>query len=713
MTDALQPAPEDPPPAPAVETPSSRRHAVWVGVAIIVLVGALWGRHLADWVGWQTVASEDFSDPTWSQRWIEPPSVRGLFAVQDGRLVSTSDSDALLIFRQRLTTPLVIEYSGQILPGATPCDLSVQWSEDSGLAEDPARFGRAGRSYMIQAGAFTNQFCAIYQNPGRRLLAHANRRLEVGRTYRFRVELDGVRMRMSIDGETVLEQEDDYPTRSGCLALYGYYKGKAFDDVRILQGRRSNCASETEAADIASVEGRWEAAAGLYARVAETAVDASLALYRKGLAEWRGGQAERAAKTWSKVAEPAFADRIACHRLEAALGGQAGTPHLTGFEELWRDRPSARPQLRLAWRNLLQRLVLAPQRDPLVVDYLLAVREKLFAQDESARYLAANALMEMGLLEEVIKRFPEERNLCISSMLRLGRSAEALALPDIAIDDRRHAHGMRGEFARVIELKGLGPPWRAWTLIRMGQAEQALREEVDAAYPVLLHLGRAAELLATTPLSGQAANDTLICLGRLEEAAGDGVPGLSGSGGSVIAMLMLGQVDLAERIGKAPRHAIRCMQAAETGDAVACTRLLQLLRMPAQSGGSYGWFPAMVVRPFIERLNGEADAFASQLRPRLDLLSGTFQRTPWYLARALLGDAPVDSVLEIPCASEAKAWHALITGVRAEITGDRAAARQGYEAFSALPMHQRLLVMNAPDPDVEWFVAWRLRALAK
>jgi eukaryotic-like serine/threonine-protein kinase len=699
-----------------------RRHrrpllaVVALTAATVLAIGMLWGRQVRDWSAWQEVAHEDFSDPTWSQRWIEPPTKHGMFAVKDGRLVSTSDGDALLIFRKRLTTPVAIEYSGEILPGSQPCDLSVQWSEDSGVAEDPARFATQARSYMIQAGAFTNEFCAIYQNPGRRLLAHANRQLEVGRTYHFRVELDGVRMSMQIDGETVLEHVDEFPTQSGWLALYGYFKGKAFDDVRILQRRPGNQSGPLASADLASVEKRYGAASELYARATEGLDDPVLiqqALYRKGLAEWRDGQPERAGRTWSQVSDPALALRVACVKLEGSFRSDGSTPRLTGFEEMYTARPEARPMLHRVWQSVLQQQVEAQRRNPLVIDYFLSMRDKLFPRDESARYLAATTLLALGRSDEVLQKFPEERNACVRAMLALGRSEAALALPYISQDDRRHAYGMRGEYEKVMSLPGLGAPWNIWTMVRMGRAEDALQVELNAAYPVFLHLGRAAELLETVPLSGQAANETLVCLGRLQEAAGDGAAGMPGSGSSVTAMLLLGQVDLAERIGKLPRNAIRCMQAAERGDATACARLRSQLVMPTQLSGSYGWFPSLVVGPFIDWLQGDAGALEEQMRPRLDLLSGVFQRTPWFITRAVLGDTPVDEVLGMPTVSEAKAWHAVAAGMRAEVQGDKVAAQRAYTAFVNLPMQHRLLTMNSPDPDVEWFVAWRLRALAR
>ena len=67
----------------------------------------------------------------------------------------------------------------------------------------------------------------------------------------------------------------------------------------------------------------------------------------------------------------------------------------------------------------------------------------------------------------------------------------------------------------------------------------------------------------------------------------------------------------------------------------------------------------------------------------------------------------------MPMASEAAAWHLLTSGICAELTKRPAEAITAYTAFTQLPTHQRLLGLNTPDPEVEWFVRWRLRTLAK
>jgi hypothetical protein len=101
----------------------------------------------------------------------------------------------------------------------------------------------------------------------------------------------------------------------------------------------------------------------------------------------------------------------------------------------------------------------------------------------------------------------------------------------------------------------------------------------------------------------------------------------------------------------------------------------------------------------------------TQTRPHLDLLAGTYAKSRWFVARALLGEIPTDAVRDMPCRDEAEALYLVSAGMKAELDGKHEVARSSYDAFKALPMHQRLLANNLPDAEVEWLVSWRLREL--
>jgi len=129
--------------------------------------------------------------------------------------------------------------------------------------------------------------------------------------------------------------------------------------------------------------------------------------------------------------------------------------------------------------------------------------------------------------------------------------------------------------------------------------------------------------------------------------------------------------------------------------------------------GHSGWFAPMVVRPLVDRWNGDAQALETQLRPQLERLSKTYGKRGWFVSRAILGDSEPEAVMGMTAVSEAGAWRLVAAAIREELAGHPTEALAAYAAFVALPIHQRLLALNVPDVEVEWFVAWRLRALAK
>lgn len=688
--------------------------AAAVLVAVCIAVVLPWLRPWEEGIAWSQVVAEDFAAPSWRERWIEPPSPNGMFAPADGKLVSTAPRDAFLIYRRRLTTPVAIEYTGEMLPGSLPCDLSVQWSEASGIAEDPARFARDGRSFMIQAGAFGNSFCAIFENPGRRLLAYSNRQLAVGTAYRFRVVLTGTRIALYIDDALVLEHDDPMPTQSGFISLYGFYPGKAFSDVRILSGTPANQPTVLALGDDAFIRGRYQESAEHYAAVVEQVEDPALlqqALFRQGLAEWHLGSTERASASWDRIADPDLRTQIACLRLETPATNGPKNPHVTQFEEQYLAHPEQRERLRRTWINIVQQWGNSSSPNAPAIASFIDVHQRLFPDDQACRYVAAMRLLSLRRHQEVIDTYPDQRSALARAMLALGRSRDLVESDWVGTDERVHALMMRGEFEEALRIPGMFPSARVTALIHTQRLDEALAAE-GGAHAALLRLGRAAEILERPDVSGAAANEALICLGRWNEAAGSGLAQIPSSGSSSVAMLLLGHLDLAEVAAKKTFPAIRFMRAAETGNDQDYLRYHDQIVLPPDLAGSSGWFAPVLMRPFVDVLHGDPTAWETQTRPHLDLLSGCYGTTPSVVVRAILGDIPLHQVADLPRTFEAEAWTALASGMKAELAGDHDGAIGHYRAFLALPLPKRLLVGNLPDPEVEWFVAWRLRALS-
>jgi len=666
------------------------------------------------------IVNESFDDGSWRDRWVE--LVKGSFISDKGRLVTQAPEAAWLVFRQRLVAPVAIEYTGQILPGARPCDLSVVWNEKEGDPSTLFLTGDQAPKYMIQAGAVDNSSCCIYQLPTYRRVAHANRQLETGRDYRFRVEIEGERVSMSIDGRKVTEFRGMFPASSGHLMLYGYYPGKAFDDVVITQKAKPAVVSPVAAGDALYQFRHFEDAAAYYDRVAASypgEVVGQQALFRKGLSERELKRYDAARETWQRLSDRRLRELAECLSLEDLLRIWQIDTLANRFDNYYRTRPGIRSELRQQWQTIMHLLDSDPRRDESVSMRMIGLRDSLFPEDSASAYEAAHALLRMERFEAILVGYPEETRVRQLAQLALGRTEEVLKTPW----EHAAAGFIRGDLEGMLQSQDLSPETRAFFMCKRGWANEALRD-TGQAHPAQLYLGQAGQLLESLksgPYRGDTvANDCLIALGRFAEAAGAGVPGIR-SGNSPRAMLLLGRLDDAQRVmttsdywaDPLPLEWARLIVAVEGGQNAEAARLRPLVTLPKNLARQGGWFAGMVIAPFVDRLGGDQDALKRSCTKAVADWPLVFSKRPWFLARYILGECSEAELLAQPVAYEAPAWLAVGKALRAELAGQPDEALVAYKAFVNLPLHQRLLDRNTLDVQVELFVAWRIRALAK
>ncbi|MBN8526663.1 MAG: hypothetical protein J0M02_15120, partial [Planctomycetes bacterium] len=556
------------------------------GLAIAMLAGfgawKAWERYQDRWG--PAIVDERFDDGSWRERWVE--ASKGAFLVDKGRLVSQAPRQAVVSYRRRLVAPVAIEYTGQIVPGSRPCDLSVWWNEREGGPDQAARPSATAAMYMVQAGAVDNSYFAVFQQPGYRRVAHANRQLESGRDYRFRVEIEGDRISMAVDGETVMEYRALFPATTGYISLYGYYPGKAFDDVRIFQKRPRPADAGVVAGDTLYQYRHFDEASAVYQRTAEAHAGqqtGELALFRKGLAERAAGRVEHARDTWMRLGDRRLQHLADALRLEDLLEQWQLDTLEARFANYYRERRDVRPDLRLQWQRIMQLVSTDPRSDEASVMRLIALRDACFPDDSASAYVAATAMLRYERFEEILAAFPEERATCATAQLALGRGDDQLG------DPLRRASVLwqRGDLEALLQLQEVESSLRAQAMCKRGWAREALRDTGEN-YPAMIQLGQAEELLASLAAApyrvDNIANDCLIALGRYEEAAGDGVAGIA-SGRSPRAMLLLGRIDAAERRMRAldfwdaplPVEWARLIVAAEAGRAAEVARLRPLV----------------------------------------------------------------------------------------------------------------------------------------
>lgn len=692
-----------------------QRGRAWQATAAVLLAAAVaagwWAASRQRGGGeWNLVVAETFEDDVWRTRW----SGAGAWVVRDGMLISTAKDSARLNLRQRLHVPVAIEYTGRMLLGQRPGDLSVVWSEGGAEGQGTQGQKAAGaRSFSIQAASNDNSYFGIFEQPGYRRLAHNPLQLEQGRDYRFRVEIDGERIAMLVDGKLVLEHRDSFPSTSGYISLLGWHPGKGFDDVRIYSRPPEATVPAAAMGDALYNYGHYDDAASLYGRLAEVGDRESplvqQVLFKKGMAERRAGRTGDSNATWSDLTDPTLAETADALRLEDLFATGQRDLFLERLRSYWRRSTRAHRELRLQWATVASKVAEARSIDRPFAEALLALRKEVFPTDAITGYEAARLLLRLDRNEEMLREFPGERLHAVAALMALGRLDDLDKLPWVGQYDQVQMCFSRGDFQGVIDNQDPGSYQRAVAMCKSGRAADI--QGTFARHPGLLHLGRAAELLQVKDLNPVAVNECLIALDRIAEAAGTGDPDHPGSGNDWRAHAMLGHVAEAEAVDGQPIPWLRLLAALEAGDAAAAAAARAEVKPPPSF--RYGWFPGMVIGPFADRLAGKPAALDESLAVMAKGWKQVHGQRAWRFARGALGEVGEAEVVGMPAVSEGRAWWLVASGLLAE-RGDRPAeARAAYAAFVALPGHQRLLEDNSVSAPVECFVRWRLRALTR
>lgn len=654
------------------------------------------------------VVEEHFDDDSWAARW----AMRGRWERKDGRIVSQSEAACALILRQRLTPPVAIEYTGRFSATVHPGDLSVWWCEDDAATLRPDEDTDNARGWFIQAGAYTNSWCCIWQTPDRLRTQVGSLVLEPDRDYRFRVEIGTDTLRMLIDGRQVLEHRELFPIGSGTIALYTWDPGKTFADVSVWQSDVPQLISPLAIGDEAYRAGRFADADAAYARVAQAHRGSQLgtdALYYQGMAQRRQGAAVLARKTWDQLppgdlrlqAEALIIDDL------VAQGELANAAER--FRSMWRDHPGLRPLLRQRWQSCGQRLMQVADRQPAVVEAWIGLRDQTFADDQASAWLVADLLNRMGRWDETIRRFPDEHRAVAPALVALGRGAEVLAAPWSLPEERIRAMVGLGDVEAALRSPDLNRGLRASLLCKLGRAEEAA---LLAPYPALLYLGRGESLLEQN-ISKAMANTILIASGRLAEAAGAGVAGSPRSGNDPTALLLLGRLDEAEQ-QQADTRLFQLLEQLTIGDLAAARALradaeLSLRRNNATAFAS--WFGKCPGLGLVDVALGEPDALRRALERGASATG--FGGRMALVCSAVLDPAQEPALLAMPWRTEAEAWLLIARALRGELAGKSGEALDAWRAFAALPPLRRLLVEHRPSTEVQAFANWRIAALRR
>ncbi len=694
-----------------------RRHArvFWSSAAavtaIVVLGGILYGERLKEIATWGSPVLVERGEPGWRDRWTV---WAGGFEPVEGGLRSTGGSESWVTLREPLAGDVAVEFDGIIEPECLPGDLSIFWtSEPYGTRRDVV-----GDVVKVQVGAFGNSYSAI-TGPGTTHYAYSDLRLEAGRTYRIRMEVEGSTVRMVVDGRMLCTYTDRLPLSGGFVTLYSYYSGHSFQNIRVFARGIAQKVPATEIGDSYLRRRLFDEAAAEYHRVSVSHRGTALAreaAYKEGLCRFRQGEsdakrADEAAALWRSLEGGEWGNEIAMQRLHRRFdqGERAGL--IEQMESLYRSGDeAARLGVVIAWTRFTNATTqAASDGDASQLDalhQLIALHDRVFPERKIADRTASEALIVLDRQQEVLDHYPSQIEHVARALICLGRPLEILE----RFKDRPSLCAMAlfasGRTAEITGSLENPPPWVADGAIERGEAAALLAANPDWVYP-LQHLGRLQEVLDHPRATRSHRRYALMLLGRQDE--------LTDPEDTAAASVMVARGQYAEALrayGSSYHNATLVRHAAGLDAWIAGDRVRALDLFAVRPGVEFHrsrmLLSQFVIVPFLRELNGEVGAVSSWCTGVVATHRWSLGQHPWHCARYLLGEIGDAEFLAQPHRHFAPGELAICQGVRSELAGDRTAARAAYRRYLDIPLYRRGAEV---DPITDRFARWRLEQL--
>ncbi len=725
-----------------------RRHArvFWTAAAFaVVLIGfAAWLyrwklKQMAYWG--RPIYVETFdTDEGWRNHWRP---YHGSMVVRDGHLVTTdaAEPQSSAMYARRLYGSMAIEFDGTMTHGNSPGDLSVLWAEDTTLDSSGQCVDSLRRFLLLQTGAYDNTqaiIVSVQDTGGGQRLSYADMRLDMGRTYRIRAEVDGYNLRLLVDGRMVCSYTALVPYTSGFFGILGVYPGKTFDNVKVYVKGVAEVVGALAIGDSYYKRGLFAQAADEYALVARSHAGTRLghaARYKQGLSLRKSGDEAGAFALWESLRGTTMDGAVRCHAMERMLALKQDSSLVHELEATWAESDEiTRSRMTDIWAAALMEQIRSCRTA--AVARSLQVQQHLFPDLTQHHGVAAEGLRYLGRYEEVLKKFPNQRVQCAHALSQLGRWDEVVR----DYGEIRHvAAEALLRVGRPDQVLLSYPGLRSFctrAYYEMGRYEDVLRDYPDQTNlcgAALLTLGRPQESLARYGANRGTAALALMRLDRTDKVLRDYADLRdmcamalleSGQFGRIITdyadqqteyvralMYLHRDTELASHFAGREMpvevaYYVGMRRYAESHGPVD-SMFAQAHALPVAMNAREVEFAHWQMVPFLREIEGQPGALAAACSTYASTRRHLHAQRLWHDAALILGMIDSTTFFAQPCRERAEGRFALAAALRAEQHGDPARARRLYEDYLALPVHRKEV-----SPAVEVFVQWRLTRLA-
>ncbi len=686
-----------------------------VGIAAMltaaVLLGMLLFTNRDDWFRGPRIASvHTFTSGAWEHEWQR---TAGEFQQIEDRLVSAGSQHNAVQLTQTLSVPVTIEVEAEMLKDYPAGDLTLIWHEKP-MA--PGDWLYVAPGYHLQAGGDDNHTIGIRRIPSGQYLDQLPRKLEIGRRYRLRAEIEADRLRLFIDDEMVSEYIPPIPLTQGYVGLLAYYPGKAFGPVRVTTTAPAARVSALAVGDALLRLGLLKDAANEYKTQADHQNNhdlAETARYREGLSWFLAERHADADAAWEQLPLGRWQLLAQCLQVQRwSLEGrhQAVCDRLQALAQ--HTEPALRSAVRGQWVESLRRL---PERDEsALLDNFLAIAQNTFANDPIVRSEAARACLRAGKLTLALE-WSEGIPLVHSAMLAAnGRPLEVLKLHADCIQDAARAGIQLGRFSETIA----SHPQIEW-LVRAGSMMAGIHPtgKVDEAIAIPHEIAEGhaeAVLQSAKRLRPDLRLEALIALNRCDEALQYATT-MEVRVPSDLALLT-GQAEgllaspLTDRRAWLTAGWFLWMEWVDAHDPRAADILDQLITKDIDQRWGELWFLQPVLVPLATGGRKGLLKHFEQIAAAGSEAGADAQRS-WYFAAFVRGQIDQPTFLAQPARRQAPSLLLLAEGLRAECNGTFPDARAAYEAFLALPAWKRPVDDQLRQVLWESFATWRLHVL--